>query len=900
MEAKGNEGSVQLVKQTRNILSPAPSRVRKNVQVEEACSFGNSERKRSSKQRSKVSQELKQASFDKKRAKINHRAKRRREKLIGSMSPDLKRRKKSADGSSSPPKSTEAMHPTDPSTPTFSIIRQNKNASPMSRKKKDYAPIVVYTDSSDEELIPRRTQKVIHDVTASDDGDDYNHKINQNHNDNRDGNQCNKSLNQNGGDDEDDDDDDCDRDNGIGGVKEKMSNSLYERLMNRDQWIRKSSAFKTTNRSQDQSGNKNSLNFRTQCSREVSGNGNSSGEDSGENHNEHEEVADGELNLSGYEEEGRISADAARVKSGKQKPSLKGRDNSYELTINDVNEFEEGEKKLDTSDDFDGEYDPLLKSVRIKRELRAKKAPSIRSAAGASLASRSFRKSVLENQDIRRNMKEEWETEYHSKEISFFNSPEARLEIDQDVLRLATGQLRATSYLGVRVNEKNNSDILFIYETAYKSKERNDRGKSQAYHQFLVCMGQIARAGAALQKLELTEMWKKGEFFKIAGNSAFFRLFIDHFSSTSTPATVMCKEAQLIKFVSYALTYFGLHPRFPGNAEKNNAFQMRMVGVLGFLRQDRTVNKTSSRQIRQRTKEDWHRASVGKFVSEEMFDLMRQQAIGELRGLKNTFYSAFEDKGAQDLNTKRAVFSDKVLKNEKLLMKWNINFVALLLMFGNGQRNQVYTFLKCPSISDVLLFEREHGGSKASVPLKISIHEDEKRVRDSRLPFIMLDPIVYPYIRLHALFVQPFLLEKHQIKSGTKDSEKLLLDTRSGKPFTSDNVRYTLSSWIRNIDNNVHITPMDLRASYATIMIRRHAQRSELSDKDYFAFQTMSEEEFITMLACVMNTGTEQLRQVYAASSHSNYADHVARVMNIVQPSSSGLDKCEGYSRLIA
>ncbi len=213
--------------------------------------------------------------------------------------------------------------------------------------------------------------------------------------------------------------------------------------------------------------------------------------------------------------------------------------------------------------------------------------------------------------------------------------------------------------------------------------------------------------------------------------------------------------------------------------------------------------------------------------------------------------------------------------------------MALLLVYGNGQRNQVYTFLKAPSRADMLVFRQTPSNKRGTEPLRLHIHEDEKRYRDARMPFIMLDPIVFDYVDFHVQFVRPFLLRKYCVDETTNDSAKLLLDTRNGRPLSSNSVRSTLGSWIRALNPELNITPMDLRSSYATIMMRRHAQRNKSGGKGNFAFQNLSEEEFISMLASIMNTGVEQLRQVYAASSHSEYATHVARVMNICKDGNS-------------
>lgn len=283
------------------------------------------------------------------------------------------------------------------------------------------------------------------------------------------------------------------------------------------------------------------------------------------------------------------------------------------------------------------------------------------------------------------------------------------------------------------------------------------------------------------------------------------------------------------------------------------------------------------------TKEDRHRSSVGKLVSEEMFEMMKKVAIDALRGILNTVESKLSDEGASYIATKRIIFKHNMLSNWTLRKKWNVNFLALLLVFGNGKRNQVYNFLKCPSVADMLLFKTEKGGASATKPLKISIHEDKRRIRDNRMPYLMLDSIVFDYVDFHVHFSHLLLLRKFNITPGTKDWQKILLDTRNGKPLNSDNVRHTLSSWIRSIDPELNIIPMDFRSSYATIMIRRHPQRHKLGKDNHFSFQTLTEEQLICMLACVMNTGVEKLRSVYAAASHSNYDDSAVRVMHIVK-----------------
>ena len=76
---------------------------------------------------------------------------------------------------------------------------------------------------------------------------------------------------------------------------------------------------------------------------------------------------------------------------------------------------------------------------------------------------------------------------------------------------------------------------------------------------------------------------------------------------------------------------------------------------------------------------------------------------------------------------------------------------------------------------------------------------------------------------------------------------------------------------------------MDFRATYATIMIRRHVQLNNENESKLFRFRAMEEEYFTVMLLCVRNAGVEKIRPVCAAASHENYANYVARVTDIVR-----------------
>jgi len=558
----------------------------------------------------------------------------------------------------------------------------------------------------------------------------------------------------------------------------------------------------------------------------------------------------------------------------------------YQPTVEEIVQYDEGEENWEADEDFDGEHDPLLLSMRLQKQRMSKQVPIPRSSAAAVILFSPVRNVPAASQRTSgENLKEEWEMEYQRRNTLFFESEEAKLRVPQTVKTTASGVVRASSYHGVKVNETNNSDIRFCYRNEFGGRNSRTKDRTESYYNFCLCLGQIARAGIALEKLSKKSLWRPGAFFRIADNIKFFELFVNHFSTSSTPTTLMNKHAQLLKFVNCAISYWDQNPKYSGDdlqsQKANSKMRAKMVVVASLLRNGKAKNKSASRRARQYSKEDTHRTEVGKNVTEGTLKILQESAISELESIHQFILNIFRERKCVDMAKKREVFSSNMMGNWDLMLKWCLNFLALLIVYGNGQRNQVYTFLKCPDVSYLESFTTALSEGQVHEPLKVYIHAREKRARDSRLPFIMLDPETAPFVSFHVQFAQPLLLDRYNRERGTVDAQKLLLDTRNGCPLSSSNIRHSFKRWVRNIDAELSITPMDIRSGYATMMIRRHARRNENADDNQFAFKEMSEDDFVTLLACVMNTGVEQLREVYASASHEDYATHVARIMRI-------------------
>ena len=192
--------------------------------------------------------------------------------------------------------------------------------------------------------------------------------------------------------------------------------------------------------------------------------------------------------------------------------------------------------------------------------------------------------------------------------------------------------------------------------------------------------------------------------------------------------------------------------------------------------------------------------------------------------------------------------------------------------------------LKAPTITDLDSFGENSGRPRSPIPLQIYVHELEKKFRDSRMPYVMFDPVNFPFVKFHVQFVRQFLLDRKKVPQGTKEYDKLLLDTRNGHPLTSASISNALKVWIyRYIDSELNISAMDLRAAFATHQIRRHANRRSLPEEQWNELEKLTEGDFLTILACIMNNGKEELREICAAWSHAEFATSTAQNLGICQ-----------------
>ena len=147
------------------------------------------------------------------------------------------------------------------------------------------------------------------------------------------------------------------------------------------------------------------------------------------------------------------------------------------MTIEEDRCLREGEDR-----DYCDEDDPLSLALKAQSERHQKNDAIPGSAAAVARTITQLKQKPRRSSTGTGNRREEWELAYQTKEKSFFNSPEARLEVDQEIIRNTHGKHRASSYPGIRITDENNSDKAFIYEREYRGRTLGDRAPVDSYY----------------------------------------------------------------------------------------------------------------------------------------------------------------------------------------------------------------------------------------------------------------------------------------------------------------------------------------------------------------------------------------------------------------------------------
>ena len=430
-----------------------------------------------------------------------------------------------------------------------------------------------------------------------------------------------------------------------------------------------------------------------------------------------------------------------------------------------------------------------------------------------------------------------------------------------------TGRLKAgvISYKGFPVSPSNCNDVNIIYKDSYLPSdlfsERNltrnnvnlqlDQQYTSSCRQMLSAMGQFVRWGIVKKVISIRGGWQQGAVFNAMQNELLVQTFIEYFRVRGAAGTVNCKTIHLRTAIRSALNHSG--GDIKKREELNNVYLY--LQKCGNASKRLTRSKSTIRRIVRVREEE------GKMLFPEDFEKLISKARKTLNGIMD---SAGRSGGSSNCPSP----SDMFQNNSDLLRKWCINMIALSMLLAGGQRPQVFTTVQCPTDTQMSLWSSSSfRGSYIELETK-----DEKRVRTTDLPNIIIPKLLLYYLRFHLKYVRPVIMKTTGVLPEPEQNRPLFIHTETGECLDSDQVTHVLKCFVKHVDPELHgITSLSLRASFATMMFRSHRAGD--------VFQNLNEERFLEELGKLMNTSVEQLRQTYIQSDSVDFsttADEVA------------------------
>ena len=293
-----------------------------------------------------------------------------------------------------------------------------------------------------------------------------------------------------------------------------------------------------------------------------------------------------------------------------------------------------------------------------------------------------------------------------------------------------SGKKRADAYFGVEPEPKNNKDMKYAHENFFRGYGAS-RLDSNTFYSFRRVVSQLARFGIATHRLDPETVWNKGELFKVAELKLLFQVFLEHFKGSGTHGTITDKASHLKKFVIIARDYFKLDPIYGSNQVENSRMDSKMVSTSRYCSQMAAESKKKYRSSKITTKEESYRMLTGRLITEEDFDAFRNVVIAKLEDVDQKIQKEFRKEGSKDLPSKHKVAVNYISEHNSLLKNWCIKFLVLLILFGNGQRNQVFCMLKAPEFAEIDTFTSQNrkGNKLTALRLGFVAGEVEKRPR---------------------------------------------------------------------------------------------------------------------------------------------------------------------------
>jgi hypothetical protein len=430
-------------------------------------------------------------------------------------------------------------------------------------------------------------------------------------------------------------------------------------------------------------------------------------------------------------------------------------------------------------------------------------------------------------------MEEKWNYYISGLDSQFFDPRSKEAAMQGSSERIKLGEV---SYRGVKVNHENSSDVQFVFKSRWEAKALRGQPVT-SYDQFRAAVGQFVRFAIVCRSIPLSTAWQAGQLFQAVIQQDLVDVFLSYFQLRCSASTVLSKAFHLRALCQYAERYFATISPDAGQKARSELMTDYLTGICA-------AEKSEGRKGTSVMRREEYRIEMGKLVPSK--DFRRFARIAEAR-LEDIMLHG------TDINS-----------NERLLSKWCINFVGMLLFEGGGQRTQVYTQLQEPE--DLSSAIRSW---KAGLPVTLAALL-EKRPRQVGYSKVRFKTDTARFFEFHLKTVNPAIrlatrplpshgdIDESDDLTPDSDIKPILLHSRTGHPYKCDQVRSTLRCFISSVDPEMQtVTPSVLRSSYATWNFKAYREGR--------LFKDLSEDQFLDKIAKVMNTSPEQLRSTYIA-----------------------------------
>ena len=456
------------------------------------------------------------------------------------------------------------------------------------------------------------------------------------------------------------------------------------------------------------------------------------------------------------------------------------------------------------------------------------------------------------------NLENAWNQYLSVLPEDFFSSDEAVLKAD---IQKGTG---TCFYEPLLIHESNNEDMEWVY-TEFCERQNKYGSRVKAYEKFVSAAGCFARMGIALGEKDgdfIQDFYKEGSLFELVIDPKIVEAFVSFYGMHGSASTAYGRALYLGELAKAAEDYYGK------KKDSRGASLAHASKVI--LDKEASIHRRIRRVEGRRNKSIESRAKAGEILVPKDFERCSTLAVRQLTDIAKHLKRAY-----------RARKNEGVLQAVKdrpgIIDKWSIHFISLLILQSGGQRPQVFFQLQLPSSSE-LRSCMDMAARTGFFELKTVV---EKVGRSLDCPHVVVPRRCLKYVEFHADVIRPCIVSLLKLKESRGRKKTLLLHTKRGVPLTTPQVTGTLKRFMRGVDPELgKITTRSVRGSYATMMLRAFRNGMILQDR--------TEEQFLSLLAKMMNCAPEILASNYASNCSADFRSAAAEMAAALANSNAG------------